>query len=56
MRGQKPTGGYGIKVNAVKDAQGRTNVFVEEINPNKDAILPQVVIYPHTIIKCLHFL
>lgn len=51
MRGQKPTGGYGIKVNAVKDAQGRTNVLVEETDPHKDAILPQVVTYPYTIIK-----
>ena len=51
MRGQKPTGGYGIKVSTVKDAQGRTNVLAEEADPHKDAILPQVVTYPYTIIK-----
>lgn len=51
MRGQKPTGGYDIKVDAVEDVEGRANIIVKETDPGKGAILPQIVTYPYTIIK-----
>ncbi|AGY75210.1 protease complex subunit PrcB family protein [Clostridium autoethanogenum] len=51
MRGQKPTGGYDIKVDAVEDVEGRGNIIVKETDPDKGAIVPQVVTYPYTIIK-----
>lgn len=51
MAGEKPTGGYGIKVNFVEDVEGRANILVEETSPDKNAILPQLVTYPYTIIK-----
>ncbi len=51
MRGEKSTGGYGINVNSVEDVEGRINILVEEVNPDKNAILPQVISYPYTIIK-----
>ena len=51
MRGQKPTGGYDIKVDTVEDVEGRANIIVKETDPDKGAILPQIVTYPYTIIK-----
>lgn len=51
MAGEKPTGGYGIKVNSVEDVEGRANILLEETIPDKDAILPQMVTYPYAIIK-----
>lgn len=51
MAGEKPTGGYGIKVDSVKDADGKANILVEETKPDKNAIVNQMVTYPYTIIK-----
>lgn len=51
MAGEKPTTGYGIKVNSVEDVEGQGNILIEETTPDKDAILPQLISYPYTIIK-----
>lgn len=51
MAGEKPTTGYGIKVNSVEDVEGQANILIEETNPNKDDFLPQLITYPYTIIK-----
>jgi hypothetical protein len=49
--GQKPTGGYTISVNAVKNVEGTTQVFVEETSPRVDEAVTQAITYPVTIIK-----
>lgn len=51
MLGQRPNLGYEIKVNFMEDVEGMAYVSADEICPDKDAINPQVVNYPYTIIK-----
>lgn len=51
LRGEKPTGGYGININFVEDVEGKENILVQETDPDKNSILPQLVTYPYTIIK-----
>ncbi|AKA67951.1 protease complex subunit PrcB family protein [Clostridium scatologenes] len=51
MLGEKPTGGYNIKVDSVKDADGKANILVKEAGPDKNELLNQMVTYPYTIIK-----
>lgn len=51
MSGEKPTGGYSIKVDSVKDADGKANILVKETKPDKNALVNQMVTYPYTIIK-----
>jgi hypothetical protein len=51
MRGEKPTGGYDIKVNSVEDVDGKAKILVEETNTDKNALVNQMVTYPYTIIK-----
>ncbi|AKN31172.1 hypothetical protein Ccar_10050 [Clostridium carboxidivorans P7] len=51
MSGEKPTGGYSIKVDSVEDANGKANILVEETKPDKNSLVNQMVTYPYTIIK-----
>lgn len=49
--GRKNTAGYSIKVLSVEDNEGKTNILVEEKDPDKDSTVAQVITYPYTIIK-----
>lgn len=49
--GEKPTGGYGIQIISVADHQGDYKVLVGEGKPSADAVVPQVITYPHVIIS-----
>ena len=49
--GERSTSGYGIKVKAVEDNEGKTLVYVEETKPGKDTMTAQVITYPYTVIK-----
>ena len=51
MSGTKPTGGYSVEVTGVEDNEGRTNVFVKELSPSKDAMVTQDITYPYTIVR-----
>ncbi|MFO7612354.1 MAG: protease complex subunit PrcB family protein [Clostridia bacterium] len=49
--GEKPTGGYGIKVISVEDNEGMTNIIVEEISPGADDIVTQAITYPYVVVE-----
>lgn len=49
--GEKPTGGYGIKVLSVEDNEGKTNILVKEIVPSPNAIVTQALTYPFVNIR-----
>ncbi|EYE88901.1 hypothetical protein Q428_05690 [Fervidicella metallireducens AeB] len=49
--GEKPTGGYGIKVLQVEDNEGKTNVLVREISPSPNDIVTQALTYPYVNIR-----
>ena len=49
--GEKPTGGYSIKVSSIEDNEGATNIFVEETAPKQGDMVIQVITYPYTVIK-----
>ena len=49
--GEKPTGGYSIKVTSIEDNEGATNVFVEETAPKQGDMVTQVITYPYTVVK-----
>jgi len=51
LSGARPTGGYSIEVTGIDDNEGKTNVFVKETAPSKDAFVTQVITYPYTIVK-----
>lgn len=51
MSGTKSTGGYSIEVTGIEDNEGKTNVFVKELEPSKDMMVPQIITYPYTIVK-----
>lgn len=51
MAGEKPTSGYRITVKAIENSKQEVNVLVEETSPDNNAILPQIVSYPYTIIE-----
>lgn len=51
MSGTKPTGGYSVEVTGVEDNEGRTNVFVKELSPSKEAMVTQDITYPYTIVR-----
>lgn len=49
--GEKPTGGFSIKVLSVEDNEGRTNIFIEEISPKADDVVTQALTYPYIVIE-----
>lgn len=49
--GERPTAGYGIKVKAVEDNEGKTLVYVEEAKPAEGTMAAQVITYPYVVIK-----
>jgi hypothetical protein len=49
--GEKPTGGYSIKVLSIEDNEGATNIFVEELAPKQGDMVTQAITYPYTVIK-----
>lgn len=49
--GEKPTGGFSIKVISVEDNEGKTNILVEETIPKKDDIVSQALTYPYLVIE-----
>jgi hypothetical protein len=48
--GEKPTGGYGIQIISLADHQGVYKALIGEGKPGADAVVPQVITYPHVII------
>ena len=51
LMGEKNTGGYDIEVESIEDNEGRTNIFVKEIVPEKDAMVTMAITYPYEVIK-----
>ncbi len=49
--GEKPTGGYALEMVSFSDYEGTYKVRVNEIKPEKDAAVPQVISYPYVLIK-----
>ena len=49
--GEKPTGGYGLSVVSFGDYDGEKKILVAEGNPPKDSNVPQILTYPHVVIK-----
>ena len=49
--GEKPTGGYSIKVLSVEDNEGKTNILVEETIPGTDENVSQALTYPYVVIE-----
>ncbi|MGI6697140.1 MAG: protease complex subunit PrcB family protein [Clostridia bacterium] len=50
-RGEKPTGGYGIRVVDIKEEGGGFDVHVEYLDPKPGQMVAQVVTHPYAIIK-----
>jgi hypothetical protein len=51
MSGTKPTGGYSIEVTSIEDNEGKTNIYVKELNPSKGTMVTQAITYPYTVVK-----
>lgn len=49
--GQKPTGGYSIKVESVVETEKNIVVKVKETSPEPGAMLMQVITYPYCVVK-----
>lgn len=49
--GEKPTGGYSIKVKSIENIEGTTKITVEERSPGKDDIVTEALTYPQTVVK-----
>ncbi|MCK8824056.1 protease complex subunit PrcB family protein [Fuchsiella alkaliacetigena] len=49
--GEKPTGGYGIEVESVKEVDGLTKIKVVETSPAADQLVTQAITYPRVVIK-----
>ncbi len=49
--GEKPTGGYGIEVVSFGEYEGVYKVLVGEGKPSADAVVPQILTYPHVVIQ-----
>jgi hypothetical protein len=50
-RGEKPTGGYGIRVVDIKEEGDGFDVHVEYSDPKPGQMVAQVVTYPFTVVK-----
>lgn len=49
--GERPTGGYSIKILHVEDVEGKISVVYQEIKPGKDAMVTTALTYPYVVIK-----
>jgi hypothetical protein len=49
--GEKPTGGYDIKIKSVTQTGDKTLISVEEISPGKDDMVTEALTYPYIIVK-----
>ena len=49
--GEKPTGGYGIEVVSLGEYEGVYKLLVGEGKPSADAVVPQILTYPHVVIQ-----
>jgi hypothetical protein len=49
--GEKPTGGYSITVDSVKETDKNIVIKVKEITPEPGAMLMQSITYPYTVVK-----
>ena len=49
--GEKPSGGFNVKVEAVEDIEGITKVTVREHEPGPDDIVTMALTYPYTIVR-----
>lgn len=50
-RGEKPTGGYGIRVVDIEEEEDGFNVHVEYLDPKPGQLVAQVVTYPFAVVK-----
>ncbi len=51
MLGERPTPGYDVKINYIRNVEGTVSISADEISPDKNDILPQVITYPYAILK-----
>ncbi len=49
--GEKPTGGYDIRIKSVMKAEDDTLISVKEISPGKDDMVTEALTYPYIIVK-----
>lgn len=49
--GEKPSGGYGIKVKTVEEKDGVITITVEETAPEEGAMVITALTYPYTVVK-----
>jgi hypothetical protein len=49
--GEKSTGGYDVEIISVKAVDGKIKIFVEEIEPEKDEVVIQVITYPFEVLR-----
>lgn len=49
--GQKPTGGYDIKIESVEDVEGKISIIYSEIKPGEDDVVTQALTYPWKVVK-----
>lgn len=49
--GEKPTGGYSIKVTSVEDIEGITKITAAETEPGENVLVTQALTYPVSLVK-----
>jgi len=49
--GEKRTGGYDVEIISVKAVDGKIKILVEEIEPDKDDAVIQVITYPFQVLR-----
>ena len=49
--GERPTGGYAVKITNVKIANGTVVISYKEVKPPKDAVVTQQLTYPWVVLK-----
>ena len=49
--GERPTGGYAIKIKSAEDIEGVTRILIEETVPGKDDMVTEALTYPYLVIK-----
>lgn len=49
--GERPTGGYEVRVTKVSQQGTRLHIHAEEIPPPKEMLVTQVITYPHAVIQ-----
>lgn len=49
--GEQLTGGFAVEVDSIEGSGGRTNIFVNELKPDDDAILLMALTYPYQVVR-----